>query len=88
MREAELALRSEYAKKGKEDTFEMLIPFLIEGSGGGSRKSYQDLAELHGVTDASLRMAANRMRTRYGWIILTSCPFTKLASKRGFRFSA
>jgi RNA polymerase sigma-70 factor (ECF subfamily) len=69
MRDAEAELGAEYTKKGKADTFEMLIPFLIEGRGGGTSTSYQDLAEKHGASDASLRMAANRMRNRYGQLL-------------------
>ncbi len=68
MAEAEASLCTEYARKGKEDAFEMLVPFLLEDRGSHGL-TFQELAEMRGVSDASLRMAANRMRKRYGEIL-------------------
>ena len=68
MNEAEIDLRDECVRKGKADTFEMLIPFVLEDRGEAG-VSYQELATQQGVSDGALRMAANRLRKRYGQLL-------------------
>ena len=59
-------LRGEFAKKEKAALFEILEPFLA-GAAGEIR--YVDIAALHGGTEASVKMAASRMRKRFGELL-------------------
>ncbi len=66
MDNAAATLRAEYVKKEKGELYDMLIPFLL---GGDPDLSYPALAQAQGVSEASLRMAASRMRKRYGELL-------------------
>ena len=61
MNEAESELRDEYVRKDKEETFEMLIPFVLEDRGQAGI-SFQDLAAQQGVS-CSERKLPPRSRT-------------------------
>ena len=63
---AQNALRQEYRDREKEELFDILLPFLA-GSVGGT--SYGEVARSHGQTESSVKMAASRMRKRFGEIL-------------------
>ncbi len=59
-------LQREFVERGKAEHFEILFP-LLGGTIGGA--SYRDIAERHGQSEASIKMAASRLRKRYGEIL-------------------
>ncbi len=63
---AQVALRQEYAEREKEALFETLSPFL---GGSVGVECYAEAAQRHGQTEAAVKMAASRMRKRYGEIL-------------------
>ena len=65
--EAAADLRADYARREKGAVCDMLLPFLLDSEAPGT--SYRELAASQGVSEASLRMEASRMRKRYGQIL-------------------
>jgi RNA polymerase sigma factor (sigma-70 family) len=61
------ALRLEYAQRDKGDLFEILQPFLA--GRGDSDVSYAEVAAAHHQSEAAVKMAASRMRKRFGEIL-------------------
>jgi DNA-directed RNA polymerase specialized sigma24 family protein len=55
-------LESEYAARGKQESFQRLQPML---TGDGDAQPYQQLAESLGSNAAAVKMAVHRLRRRY-----------------------
>ncbi len=67
MKESETDLMREYVRNQKGTLCEQLLPFVVDQ--GRATTSIPELAIAKGVSEASLRMAASRMRKRYGEIL-------------------
>ncbi len=59
-------LRTEFAKKDKADLFDILEPFL---AGASEEIRYTDIVAKHGGTVVSVKVAASRMRRRFGVLL-------------------
>ncbi len=62
LRRAEASVARWYAERGKAELFEALQPTLLSGE----VPAYRELAERVGMTEGAARVAAHRIRTRFG----------------------
>ncbi len=67
LKETAAELRADYDRRCKGELCEVLMPFVMDDVSRPA--SYKDLAVERGVSAVSLRMAASRMRQRFGEIL-------------------
>jgi RNA polymerase sigma-70 factor (ECF subfamily) len=58
-------LRDRYQDAGNAERFEVLLPYLA----GKQSESYQDAADVLGMTEGAVKTAVHRMRKEYGELI-------------------